>query len=221
MVSHEFRTPMAIISTSVQQLVANLDAPQDKMQERAGNIRQAVYRMERLLSEYLSVERLDTAHQPIRLVSTDFFEVIEEAVADWPLERIRLQVGELPEHWVCAPDMMRIVLRNLLENADRHAPPHTRIDLSVRAEADGSLRLSVTDHGEGIPPEELPKLFHKFFRGRASQGTPGAGLGLYLVARIVAAHHGRVSVDNTAGQGTSFLVHLPAIKLPAKSPLTR
>src|SRR5574343_1494782 len=98
MVSHEFRTPMAIISTSVQQLVANLDAPQDKMQERAGNIRQAVYRMERLLSEHLSGERLDTAHQPIRLVSTDFFEVIEEAVADWPLERIRLQVGELPEH---------------------------------------------------------------------------------------------------------------------------
>lgn len=221
LVSHEFKTPLAIISTSVQQLVANLDAPQDKMQERASNIRRAVRRMERLLNAYLSVERLDTAHQPIRLVSMDFFEVIEEAVADWPLERIRLQVGELPEHWVCDPDMMRIVLRNLLENADRHAPPHTRIDLTVRLVPDGSLRLSVTDLGEGIPPEELPKLFHKFFRGRASQRTPGAGLGLYLVARIVTAHHGRVSVDNTVGQGTCFMVHLPAIKLPAQSPLSR
>lgn len=221
LVSHEFRTPMAIISTSVQQLVANLDAPQDKMQERAGNIRQAVSRMERLLSEYLSVERLDTAHQPMKLVAMDFFEVIEEAVADWPLERIRLQVDELTEPFVCDPDMMRIVIRNLLENADRHAPPHTRIDLTVRAAPDGSLRMSVTDLGEGIPPEELPKLFQKFFRGRASQGTPGAGLGLYLVARIVTAHHGRITVENTVGQGVSFVLHLPAIKSPAEVPLTR
>ncbi len=214
MVSHEFKTPLAIISTSVQQLVANLNAPQDKVQERASNIRQAVRRMERLLNDYLSVERLDTAHQPMRLVNTDFFEVIEEAVADWPLERIRLQVDELPEPWVCDPDMMRIVLRNLLENADRHAPPDTRIDLTVQAETAGSLRLSVRDLGEGVPPEEQPKLFQKFFRGRASQGTPGAGLGLYLVARIVKAHHGRVSVESTAGQGTCFMVYLPAMKLP-------
>lgn len=221
LVSHEFRTPMAIVSTSVQQLVANLDAPQDKMQERAGNIRQAVSRMERLLSEYLSVERLDTAHQPMKLVAMDFFEVIEEAVADWPLERIRLQVDELTEPFVCDPDMMRIVIRNLLENADRHAPPHTRIDLTVRAAPDGSLRMSVTDLGEGIPPEELPKLFQKFFRGRASQGTPGAGLGLYLVARIVTAHHGRITVENKVGQGVSFVLHLPAIKSPAEVPLTR
>lgn len=213
MVSHEFKTPLAIISASVQQLVANLDAPQDKVQERARNIRQAVYRMERLLTDYLSVERLDTAHQPMRLVATDFFEVIEEAVADWPLERIRLQVDELPEPFVCDPDMMRIVLRNLLENADRHAPPQTRIDLTVRSAPDGSLRMSVTDLGEGVPPQELPKLFQKFFRGRASQGTPGAGLGLYLVARIVAAHHGQVTVDSLAGQGTCFSVHLPKLHL--------
>ena len=214
MVSHEFKTPLAIISTSVQQLAANLNAPQDKVQERASNIRQAVRRMERLLNDYLSVERLDTAHQPMRLVATDFFEVIEEAVTDWPLERIRLQVDELPEPWVCDPDMIRIVLRNLLENADRHAPPHTRIDLTVRSASDGSLRLSVRDIGEGVPPDEQPKLFQKFFRGRASQGTPGAGLGLYLVARIVAAHHGQISVDSTIGQGTCFIVHLPAMKLP-------
>lgn len=213
MVSHEFKTPLAIISASVQQLVANLDAPQDKVQERARNIRQAVYRMERLLTDYLSVERLDTTHQPMRLVATDFFEVIEEAVADWPLERIRLQVDELPEPFVCDPDMMRIVLRNLLENADRHAPPQTRIDLTVRSAPDGSLRMSVTDLGEGVPPQELPKLFQKFFRGRASQGTPGAGLGLYLVARIVAAHHGQVTVDSLAGQGTCFSVHLPKLHL--------
>lgn len=213
MVSHEFKTPLAIISTSVQQLVANLDAPQNKVQERARNIRQAVHRMERLLNEYLSVERLDTAHQPIRLVATDFFEVVEEAVVDWPLERIRLQVDELPEPFVCDPDMMRIVLRNLLENADRHAPPHTRIDLTVRSAPDGSLRMSVTDLGEGVPPEELPKLFQKFFRGRASQGTPGAGLGLYLVARIVSAHHGQVTVDSIAGQGICFSVHLPKLHI--------
>ena len=104
---------------------------------------------------------------------------------------------------------MRIVLRNLLENADRHSPADTRIDLTVQATPDGSLQIRVTDLGSGIPPDELPQLFHKFFRGRASQGTPGAGLGLYLVARIVEAHQGRISVDSTAGQGTCFTIHLP------------
>lgn len=221
MVSHEFKTPLAIISTSVQQLVGNLDAPQDKVRERAGNIRQAVHRMERLLNEYLSVERLDTAHQPIQMVVTDFFEVIEEAAADWPLERICLQVEKLPESWVCDPDMMRIVLRNLLENADRHAPPGTRIYLTARVETDGSLEVSVRDVGKGVPPEEQPKLFQKFFRGRGSQGTPGAGLGLYLVARIVMAHHGRISIHSNSGQGACFVVRLPPIKLPVSPPSFR
>lgn len=221
LVSHEFKTPLAIINTSAQQMAANLDAPKHKIQQRTHNIRQAVQRMDRLLDEYLSVERLDSAHQPTRPRETDFFEVIEEAVSDWPLERIRLQVGELPEPFVCDPDMMRIVLRNLLENADRHSPPEARIDLTVQSAQDGSMQITVRDHGDGIPPDERPKLFHKFFRGRASQGTPGAGLGLYLVARIVTAHHGRVSVDSTVGQGTCFIVHLPGMKLAAQSSLTR
>lgn len=212
LVSHEFKTPLAIIHTSVQQLSANLDAPKEKIQQRAHNIRQAVHRMDRLLDQYLSVERLDAAHQPTRLQGTDFFEVIEEAVSDWPLERIRLTVGDLPTPFVCDPDLMRIVLRNLLENADRHSPADARIDLSVQAAPDGALKIQVKDQGSGIPPDELPQLFHKFFRGRASQGTPGAGLGLYLVARIIAAHRGQISVNSTAGQGTCFTIHLPGMK---------
>lgn len=212
LVSHEFKTPLAIIHTSAQQLAANLDAPKDKIHQRAQNIRFAVQRMDRLLKEYLSVERLDTADQPIRLVATDFFEVVEEAVSDWPLERIRLRVGQLPEPFVCDPDMMRIVLRNLLENADRHSPADAHIDLSVHSESDGSLTIRVKDYGEGITSEEMPKLFDKFFRGRASQGTPGAGLGLYIVKRIVTAHRGQVCVDSTERQGTCFVIDLPVIK---------
>lgn len=209
MVSHEFKTPLAIIHTSIQQLSANLDAPHEKNQQRADNIRNAVRRMDRLLDEYLSVERLDAAHQPLRREATDFFEVIEEAVSDWPLEQVRLQVDELPEPVVCDPDMMRIVLRNLLENAVRHSPAGRAVALTVRRAADNALRITVADQGEGIPAEELPRLFQKFFRGKAAQGSPGAGLGLYLVERIVRAHQGRITVDSVVGQGTRFTVELP------------
>lgn len=210
MVSHEFKTPLAIIHTSIQQLSANLDAPREKILQRADNIRNAVRRMDRLLDEYLSVERLDTAHQPMRMVPTDFFEVVEEAVCDWPLEAIQWQVDALPDPIVCDPDQMRIVLRNLLENAVRHSPDGTPVALAVRRLPDRSLQISVANRGEGIPPEELPRLFQKFFRGKAAQGSPGAGLGLYLVERIVRAHHGKVQVESTAGHGTCFTVHLPA-----------
>lgn len=122
LVSHEFKTPLAIINTSIQLLSANPDAPKEKMRQRADNIRNAVLRMDRLLDDYFSVERMDAAHQPMRLVKTDFFEVIEEAVSDWPLGKIRLHVDKLPEPHLCDPDLMRIVLRNLIENAIRHSP---------------------------------------------------------------------------------------------------
>ena len=214
MVSHEFRTPLAIINTSIQQLAANLDAPAEKSLQRAQNIRNAIQRMDLLLDDYLSLDRLDSAQQALQLRTCDFYEVIEDAASDWPLGRVRILLDRLPPHFVCDPDLMRIVLRNLLANAVRHSPASSVIELDVAGQDDGSLRIRVQDQGEGIPAEELPRLFQRYFRGRASQGKPGAGLGLHLVQRIVQLHGGAITVQSTVGQGTSFVITLPAGQLP-------
>ncbi len=72
------------------------------------------------------------------------------------------------------------------------------------------ITIKVIDHGEGIAPDELPRVFDRFFRGRAAQGKPGAGLGLYLAKRIVNLHRGDISVASQLGQGSVFSVSLPA-----------
>lgn len=208
MVSHEFRTPLAIINTSIQQLSANLDAPIAKTQQRAQNIRNAVQRMNLLLDDYLSMDRLDSTHQPARPRPCDIYEIIEEAASDWPLNRVKLDVQDLPEKFVCDPDLLRIALRNLLANADRHSSEETSIDVKVWM-ADDLLHITVQDHGEGIPPEELQRLFQKYFRGKSSQGKPGAGLGLYLVQRIIHIHGGKVAVQSLPGVGTTFSIEIP------------
>lgn len=210
MVSHEFRTPLAIINTSIQQLAANLDAPVEKTLQRSQNIRQATQRLTQLIDDYLSMDRLDSAHKPLTLRPCDPYDLIEEATSDWPLGRIRLQTDALPQAYVCDPDLLRIVLRNLLANADRHSPADSAIELEVRGRPGGGLYLRVQDHGEGIPKDELPRLFQKYFRGRASQGKPGAGLGLYLVQRIVTAHGGTIEVHSQPTRGTTFVIRLPA-----------
>ncbi len=214
MVSHEFRTPLAIINTSIQQLAANLDAPAEKTLQRAQNIRNAIQRMNLLLDDYLSLDRLDTAQQALQTRACDFYEVIEDAASDWPVGRVRLRLDKLPARFVCDPDLMRIVLRNLLANAVRHSPATSVVELDVAGQDDGHLRIRVQDQGEGIPAEELPHLFQRYFRGRASQGKPGAGLGLHLVQRIVQLHGGRIEVQSTVGQGTTFTLTLPTGQLP-------
>ncbi|MFN4352735.1 MAG: ATP-binding protein [Hylemonella sp.] len=214
MVSHEFRTPLAIINTSIQQMAANLDAPAEKSLQRAQNIRNAIQRMTLLLDDYLSLDRLDTAQQALQPRTCDFYEVIEDAASDWPVGRVRLRLDKLPSGFICDPDLMRIVLRNLLANAVRHSPATSVVELKVQGQGNGDLHIRVQDQGEGIPTEELPRLFQRYFRGRASQGKPGAGLGLHLVQRIVQLHGGRIEVQSTMGLGTTFRITLPAGQLP-------
>lgn len=214
MVSHEFRTPLAIINTSIQQLAANLDAPAERSQQRAKNIRDAIQRMNLLLDDYLSLDRLDTAQQALQPRPCDFYEVVEDAASDWPIQRIRIRVENLPSPFVCDPDLMRIVLRNLLANAVRHSPENSVVELAVNGLSGGRLQIRVQDQGEGIPPDELPRMFQRYFRGRASQGKPGAGLGLHLVQRIVMLHGGSIEVQSKVGEGTVFLIHLPPGQLP-------
>jgi signal transduction histidine kinase len=84
---------------------------------------------------------------------------------------------------------------------------------TVQGTPDGGLAISVQDEGAGIPADEIPKLFQKYFRGRGAQGQPGAGLGLYLVESIAVLHGGAVHVESALTKGTTLILTLPCSRL--------
>ena len=210
MVSHEFRTPLAIISTSAQQIANNLDAPRDKTMRRCNNLRAAARRMTALMDDYLSLDRIDGDLQPLQLQDFNVERELQLSAAERPPGRVQLTVNDLPAHVRCDPSLVRIALHNLLANADRHAPMDQAIELHACGDGRGGLSVTVTDHGEGVANDELAHLFVKYFRGRSAQRRPGAGLGLYLVKSIAELHGGTVTVVNAPAGGAVFTLTLPS-----------
>jgi signal transduction histidine kinase len=129
-----------------------------------------------------------------------------------PRHRIRVDLAALPQ---IVGDLKRLdqVFTNLLSNAVKYAPDSPQIDVVGKRHGD-TVTVSVTDRGRGIPADELPQLFTRYFRASTSNGIAGTGIGLNLVQELVALHGGAVAVDSTVGTGTTFTVRLP-LALPA------
>jgi signal transduction histidine kinase len=207
MVSHEFRTPLAIINTVTQQLARQLDGPSEKSLQRCTNIRAATQRMTDMMDEFLSADRVGAALQVnLRLFEPGQF--MNALVAEWEGERLELQCDHLPASFTADTALLRVALRNLIANALQHSPANAPVRMTVHGTPDGGLAISVADQGVGIPEDEMPRLFQKYFRGRSSQGQPGAGLGLYLVESIAVMHGGNVRVESEIGKGTTFVLTL-------------
>ena len=209
MVSHEFRTPLAIINTVTQQLANNLDASRDKSVQRCTNIRESARRMTDMMDEFMSFDRVSSELR-LKRSRCDLQQLIMSVVDEWESERVQAVCENLPESFVCDAALLRVALRNLVSNATRYSP----VDMPVMVTAKGidtGVEIIVADEGSGIPSDEIPKLFQKYFRGRASQSKPGAGLGLFLVERIANLHGGSVCVKSTQGQGSKFVLTLPEV----------
>jgi two-component system, sensor histidine kinase LadS len=201
MVSHEFRTPLAIINVTAQQIARNPGAPWHEVQQRCQNLRDTVHRMMDLVEDYLSVDRMDMqtpvfSPRPCRLS-----QLIDELIWQWPQGRVSVTLQDVPDVFFCDPGLLKIALQNLLNNADRHAPPGESIGLHAEIVEGNGLQIDVRNGGEPIPLEEVPHLFQKYFRGRMAQQHTGAGLGLYLVKQIADMHGGSVWIENAGQQG--------------------
>lgn len=201
MVSHEFRTPLAIINTTAQQIAKNLDAVREKTLVRCQNLRNAAHRMAALVDEYLTADRMDTGIAAFRPETCDLGSLIDGVLDEWPHERVQRSLQVLPQQFVCDKGLLRVALRNLLTNADRHSPEGCPIRVQAEVQTSGNIRIAVCNEGPPIAADEIPRLFQKYFRGRVAQHLPGAGLGLYLVQRIAAMHAGEVVLENAGHQG--------------------
>jgi signal transduction histidine kinase len=209
-VAHDLRNPLNVISMAAKQLRMSLPAPPD---ERLLDILDRVVRsMDRLIGDLLEVRRLDAGALRLDFSAFEVPELVQQAWEEMApvAERrnVRLERDGPPAPPLKA-DRGRLmqVLFNLLENAIRVTRAGSTVHLSARP-VDGGVEFAVVDGGPGIAPEDLPHIFDRFWQGRRAGGS--AGLGLTIVKGIVEAHGGRVEVESTAGQGSTFRFTIPS-----------
>jgi PAS domain S-box-containing protein len=214
-ISHELKTPVALIKGYADTLLrqdARWDA--ETMQESLTVILEEADRLNRLIDNLLDASRLEAGVLPLEMdqvaldalagrvanrfrTQTQIHEIVVNFPADFPV--VEGDAGRLEQ-----------VLNNLVSNAIKYSPKGGRIVVTGQALPDEAI-VTVSDQGVGIPFEEQPRVFERFYRGARErhQRTPGAGLGLYLAKAIVKAHGGRIRVESGPRKGTSFSFAIP------------
>jgi two-component system OmpR family sensor kinase len=218
--SHELRTPLTSIRGYAELLRRGAERSPEDAELARRRIEEEAIRMSVLVDDMLLLARLDQG-RPLERDPVDLQGIAHDARADAsavaPARPITLVAGE---RVMVTGDEMRLrqVVGNLVRNALVYTPPATPIEIGV-ARRDGRAVLTVADHGPGLPPEVAARVFEPFYRGDAgrSRDRGGAGLGLSIVAAVVAAHQGEVRVTATPGGGATFQVELPVAEAPGTS----
>lgn len=208
MVSHEFRTPLAIIKTSAQQVARNLDAPRERSLSRCANIEDATRRLLDLVDGYLAEDRVGEPRSALRMLPCALGGLLAELRDEFPAGRVRLASALDDDRIVTDVELLRIALRNLLANADRHAPEEGVVDVGLAGD-DGGVRIEVANAGGAIPPAERERLFQKYHRGGNARHRPGVGLGLYLVRKIATRLGGEIVLAHDEELMVRFVLSLP------------
>ena len=213
MISHEFRTPLTIIDGNAQIIQKRGDSLSPQMLEkRTGTIRQAVERLIRLIETVLSAHMLESGKMTVSLAPCDLINIIRD-VCDVHLDakpphEIKLDIRDSLPNMLLDEKVIRQMMMNLLSNAVKYSPPNPLIKVDVYLEIN-TVIIQVTDHGVGIPENELPKIFTRYFRASTSGGIPGSGLGLSFVKQFVELHDGKVKIQSGKETGTTVTIQLP------------
>ncbi len=213
MVSHEFRTPLTIIDGNAQIILSRgTTLPREVLERRAVTIRSAVERLIRLIETLLSAHMLEAGRLNVELGDCNIAQVIEEACTDQqdisPNHQIKLNMRNLPPAMRLDDKVIRQMMANLLSNAVKYSPQSPVVEVMAFAEGDNVV-IEVTDYGVGIPADEQPRIFGKYFRASTSGGIPGSGLGLSLVKQFVELHNGSIALRSKVGVGTAITITLP------------
>jgi len=209
--AHELRTPLEVMRGNLGLLRPESDAPLEERMKSFASIDRAINRLSRLSEDILMLERVARPSPPERLdVGHVLEEVAEDAVAAYPSRTIT--VSPPPAGLCVDADAQKLqrILWVLVENADRYTPPEGEIHLEAGRTAGGAVRISVIDEGPGIPPEEIGRVFERFFRGRGARSTEGTGLGLAIAHASAASMSGTLTLANRPGGGVEATLVLPA-----------
>ncbi len=212
-VSHELRTPLTSIRGFVEALRDGTVSEPERREHSLDVIQEETQRMLRMVEQLLDLSRLEAGQYRLQSSRIDLGELIDHALAMFEVraegQGLELHAETAPATPVIEADYDRLVqvLSNLLDNALRHTAEGS-VTVSARPMDDG-VELRVSDSGEGIAPDDLERLFDRFWQPESRSG-PGAGLGLAISREIVRAHGGRISAASELGVGTTITVWLPA-----------
>ena len=211
---HELRTPLTSI-VAYSELLMRDDLKPEQLHSFVTTINQEASRLTSMINDFLDLARLQSGRIRMARQPVDMGELVHECCAVMKPQAdqkdVRLEVelaGDLP---VLQGDRNRLkqVLMNLLSNAIKYNKPEGHVSAEVR-DADGCIQLTIADTGRGIPEQDLPHIFDKFYRVADSEGwATGTGLGLSITREIVEAHGGHIEVESQVGAGTRFKLILP------------
>lgn len=216
--AHDLRNPLTVIRAYLELLKLRSDSvPVQPWQFALRQMSEATDYMLSLISDLLDVAKIEEGNLRLNRTRTDVGELVQTAVEG---QRIlahakHVTIAMSLDHGTVHRDLdpMRIsqVLQNLLSNAIKFSPLHATVDVVVADAPDGTVVISVTDHGAGIPEAEVARMFHRYAVGstRGTAGEPSTGLGLAIVTKIVNEHGGRIWVDSKPGAGSTFHIALP------------
>jgi two-component system phosphate regulon sensor histidine kinase PhoR len=211
-VSHELRTPLATIRGFTELLEPPNPVPDEVRSQVLGRIRKGTHRLERLVANLLEVSRID-AHRSVEVVARelDLVEVVrrvvEEVQESWPDREIEVDIG--PGGWRVQGNLLSLerILINLLSNALTYAESGP-VHLTIRAEDEDGVVVSVRDHGPGIPPQDQARIFERFERLDTERQKAGTGLGLYISRGLASSMGAELAVQSRPGEGAEFTLHL-------------
>ncbi len=214
--AHELKTPLTSLSGQAQLALRRLrrssEIDHDRMMRTMEVIAGQSNRLTMLLNQLLDVSRLEAGKLSIDRMSTDLSALVTSVVSSiqpsTDAHTISVTAPATLEAWI---DPLRIeqVVTNILDNAIKYSPAGGDILVTLSESEDGSIELSIRDHGIGISPEKQAQIFERFYQANVADHTSGLGLGLFITRQIVELHSGQVTAEHPADGGSRFVVRLP------------
>jgi len=224
-ISHEFRTPLTLIMSPVEEMLSEIKEKQHR--ERLNLMQRSSQRLLRLINQLLDLSRIDSGKMKLQASCQDILPYLKGIFSTFLLraqhKKIQMDFKSKPDSIPLFFDPQKIedIMNNLLSNALKFTPVGGHILVSViisdqksgESLNSGFVEISVTDNGIGIPKEQLPYIFDRFFQVQGSshrkEGHKGTGIGLAFIKELVNLHHGKINVHSAEGKGTTFVIQLP------------
>lgn len=216
-VSHELRTPIAMLQGYSEAIIDGVVESDEERNDMIRVIHDESQRMSRLVTDLLDLARMESGYMTLYKDDVPLVSVIDRMTHKFDQRAKELQVDlkfktTIPKETIIPIDEDRIeqVLTNLIDNAIRHTSQNGSVTVSI-SEEQGFAKIEVSDTGQGIPQDDLPYVFERFYKAdkARTRSKGGTGLGLAITKNIVEAHKGKIAVTSVEQQGTTFTFHLP------------
>jgi two-component system, OmpR family, phosphate regulon sensor histidine kinase PhoR len=215
-ISHELRTPLASVRLLIETLLAGARDEPEVATRMLNQMLAEVDSITQLAQELLDLSLIESGQMPMQVTRANLGEIAAEQIIHYEPMAQQKQIvvkNDVAEDLIVEVDRKMIgrVLGNLIHNAIKFTPDRGHITIGA-ASVDGKIKVSVADTGAGIPQEDLPRIFERFYKVDRARGKSGTGLGLAIARHVVEVHGGRIWAESVEGKGATFYFTLPVGK---------